>query len=122
MISIHLVRILPFPAMISLLVTLHSLISDTKRNLEAEQTLKNLESNLHAVLDVQQEICQELECVICLEVPLASKRVFSCSQHHLICDNCAGHVLKSCPVCQENFVKSPPTRNRLAEKILQILH
>jgi hypothetical protein len=80
-----------------------------------------LEAELDAILKVQNEAKDELECIVCLEVPLQGIKVFSCLEHHLLCSDCAKRILQSCPVCRQNFTKTPPTRNRLAEKMIQHL-
>jgi flavin-binding protein dodecin len=81
----------------------------------------SMEAGLDAILKVQNEARDELECVVCLEVPLLGVQVFSCLQHHLLCSDCAKKILQSCPVCRQNFKQNPPIRNRLAEKMIQRL-
>jgi hypothetical protein len=80
-----------------------------------------LEAELDAILKVQNEARDELECVVCLEVPLQGIQVFSCLEHHLLCSECAKQIHQTCPVCRQNFRQTPPTRNRLAEKMIQRL-
>jgi hypothetical protein len=80
-----------------------------------------IEAGLDAILKVQNEARDELECVVCLEVPSKRVQVLSCLEHHLLCSDCAKQILQSCPVCRQNFRKTPPTRNRLAEKMIQRL-
>ena len=78
--------------------------------------------NLTEVLNVHEDLSKELECVICLEVPLSNSQVFSCSEHHLLCSECKNNPsVLSCPICRQNFNSSPATRNRLAEKMIQTL-
>ena len=75
---------------------------------------------LNEVLQVQQEARKELECVICLDVP--RKDVYSCTEHHILCENCKHQNLLLCPICRQDFMKTPPARNRLAEKMIQKLN
>ena len=74
--------------------------------------------SLTAVLNVQQEACSELECVICITIPPGE--VFTCSNDHILCSECNSKV-NVCPVCQINFEETPARRNRLAEKLIQKL-
>jgi hypothetical protein len=84
-------------------------------------SLQGPSMELDAILKVKTEARDELECVVCLEVPSLGFQVFSCLEHHLLCSDCAKHILQSCPVCRQNFMQNPPTRNRLAEKMIQRL-
>ena len=77
---------------------------------------------MEAMLQVQEDAVSELECVICLMVPRKEAQVFSCQQHHLFCSECNDRLLESCPLCKENFTMIPPTRNRLAEKMIEKLN
>jgi hypothetical protein len=81
----------------------------------------SMEAGLDAILRVQTEARDELECIICLDVPSQGVPVFSCLEHHLLCSDCAKQILQSCPVCRQNFRETPPTRNRLAEKMIERL-
>ena len=76
---------------------------------------------LNAVLQAQQDARRELECVICLDVPLVDTRVFSCLEQHLMCATCCQQNLRSCPVCRQSFGQTPPARNRLAEMMISRL-
>ena len=62
----------------------------------------------------------DLECVICQEIPQESARsqlhIFSCSQAHLLCQECSDKV-RQCPVCKESFLHERPGRNPLAERL-----
>ncbi len=78
-----------------------------------------MEAGLDAILRVQTEARDELECVVCLEVPSKDIQVFSCLQHHLLCSDCAKQIHGTCPICRQNFKKVPLARNRLAEKMIQ---
>lgn len=64
---------------------------------------------------------EELECCICLTLPKTSTAVYSCVQHHLLCDICSKKWTSSCPVCRQDFQKEPPKRNPLAEKLILAL-
>ena len=65
----------------------------------------------------------DLECIICHSLPepqQGNMYVYSCSQHHLLCQDCKTRVDK-CPMCEQNFKLSEPQRNHLAQRmILQI--
>jgi hypothetical protein len=76
---------------------------------------------MDAMLQVHEKARQELECNVCLEGPRREAQVFSCQQHHLICSECNKHNFESCPICRPNFRLTPPTRNLLAEKMIQQL-
>ena len=85
-------------------------------------TSAQAEKNLQDVLKVHENASRELECVVCYEVPLAPTQVFSCTEHHLLCRECKSNInILSCPVCRQNFQRKPPTRNRLAEKMIVAL-
>ena len=58
---------------------------------------------------------------MCLELPLAPKKIFQCSQGHVVCNTCLDKIEKKCPTCRENWVNMPnlPARNRMAENMLQ---
>ena len=100
----------------------------TKSITEAEDTLKILnepedtEDYLSDLILVQDRASRQLECVVCLQVPSKTVQVFSCSVHHLLCTKCMNNpAIFLCPICQQDFRKNPPTRNRLAEKMIQAL-
>ena len=86
------------------------------------QTIQTSESNnltsqksFNNQLNVKEGTSSELECVICLELPV--KQVFSCLEHHILCRKCDAKVDK-CPICRQSFKTTPTTRHRLAEKII----
>ena len=61
----------------------------------------------------------DLECIICQEIPRESDghlRIFSCSQAHLLCQECSDKV-HECPYCKESFIGKRPGRNPLAERL-----
>ena len=80
----------------------------------------SLEESFNQVLEVQQEALKELECVICLDIP--KEDVFSCTEHHILCSGCKQQGLLRCPICRQDFVMLPPTRNRIAKIIIQKLN
>ena len=79
----------------------------------------SFEESFNEVLEVQQEALKELECVICLDVP--KEDVFSCTEHHILCSRCQQKDLLKCPICQQDFAIFPPTRNRVAKRMIQKL-
>ena len=99
--------------------------------IEAENGLKSLleplipntsVEQLKSVLQVQENACRELECIVCIEVPLPPNQIFSCSNQHLLCTKCKiNPVISKCPLCKQDFAKTPAERNRLAEKMIQML-
>jgi DNA repair exonuclease SbcCD ATPase subunit len=99
------------------------LISTTEKIEKAKQALKIItavsEPSLNEILQEKLEARKELECVVCHDVPKAE--VFSCKEQHILCLECKYSVILSCPICRQNFVETPPIRNRLAERIIQKL-
>ena len=86
-----------------------------------QQVLKNMNKT-----DIPDQVQQnnekankELECVVCLEIPFGI--VFSCKEHHILCISCKYQVTSRCPICAQDFEETPPTRNRLAERIIAAL-
>ena len=95
-------------------------IENAKKALKQMHLSKgSFEESFNEVLEVQQEALKELECVICLDVP--KEDVFSCTEHHILCSGCKQQGLLRCPICRQDFVMSPPTRNRIAKIIIQKL-
>ena len=80
----------------------------------------SFEESFNEVLEVQQEALKELECVICLDVP--KEDVFSCTEHHILCLGCKQKGLLKCPICRQDFAIYPPTRNRVAKRMIQKLN
>jgi len=65
---------------------------------------------------------KELECPVCLIIP-RSFPIFQCRLGHSICSECHPKLprpyrSRRCPVCQAKFC-NPPTRNFLAEKLIE---
>ena len=94
-----------------------------KSLLETLQLIPNTSAEqLTSVLQVHEDACRELECVVCIEVPKHLFQVFSCSNHHLLCANCKNNpVISKCPLCKQDFAQYAAERNRLAEKMIQML-
>ena len=80
----------------------------------------SFEESFNEVLEVQQEALKELECVICLDVP--KEDVLSCTEHHILCLGCKQKGLLKCPICRQDFAIYPPTRNRVAKRMIQKLN
>ena len=81
-----------------------------------ESKKKEEEEELH---QKQDRVKQELECVICYEVPEVNVEVYCCEQQHLLCKSLWP---QSCPLCKQYFQKIQPRRNRLVENIIQSLN
>ena len=85
---------------------------------EEENQEKALLSFLTSSIQKKEEIIRQkeadLECPVCLEIPAAGARIFSCTQQHLVCSSCWPRV-SQCPQCRKRY---PPTpiRHRFAEK------
>ena len=77
---------------------------------------------LTSVLQVHENACRELECIVFIEVPLPPIEIFSCSNQHLLCAKCKiNPAISKCPLCKQDFAKTQAERNRLAEKMIQML-
>ena len=58
------------------------------------------------------------ECPICFEEMRAGTQIFACTKDHLICNSCLNKgKLSACPQCREDFVKVPPRRHLILEKM-----
>ena len=101
---------------------LYSKIVEAEQNFNLLFNPVQASNSLPEVLDLHEDLSKELECVICLEVPQANFQVFSCTEHHLLCSVCKNNpTVLSCPLCRQNFQLDPPSRNRLAEKMIRTL-
>jgi len=65
---------------------------------------------------------KELECPVCLIIP-RSFPIYQCRLGHSICSECHPRLprlyrSRRCPVCQAKYC-NPPTRNFLAEKVIE---
>ena len=61
------------------------------------------------------------ECPICFEEMLPPKKIFQCSQGHLLCEICFKKVSEStklCPFCKIDVVATP-IRNRALEEAIE---
>ena len=95
----------------------------------AHEDLDKLARNITALENVQQNPVQDevrnsdLECWVCLKVPKLLSQVFSCRQNHILCQSCKNKpFMWICQVCGQDFIKNPPTRNRLAEKCISLIN
>ena len=93
------------------------LISTQNKIEKTKQILRNMQPMDNGREALKQKACKDLECVVCLDVPKGE--VFSCTEHHILCSECKQKIVLSCPICRQNFKKKPPTRNRLAEKMIE---
>ena len=100
-------------------VDLSENIMAAKKRMESLKS-KIVEDEIKKPKRAYEELVDELECIICFTLP-DETRAFSCSNHHLMCHNCIGIFNDKCPVCQQDFRKNPPTRNRLAEAMISRL-
>jgi len=78
----------------------------------------NVGRHLLTNLDLEKE----LECPVCLIIP-RSFPIFQCRLGHTICNECHPRLprpyrSRRCPVCQAKYC-NPPTRNYLAEKLIE---
>ena len=63
---------------------------------------------------------KEFECPVCLEVMAPPKKIFQCTNGHLICDSCKNHPeIRSCPSCRVLIVTSQFTRNIPMERLIR---
>ena len=69
--------------------------------------------------DIIRQKEADLECPVCLEIPVAGARIFSCTQQHLVCSSCWPRV-SQCPVCRKRY-PTTPIRHRYAEKAVREL-
>jgi hypothetical protein len=97
--------------------TMQLKVEKAKQVLQTIQTADNIrsEKGFNAHMNVKQGTTSELECVICMELPI--KHVFSCTEQHIVCSKCNLKIDK-CPICRQDFKATPTSRNRLAEKII----
>ena len=59
-----------------------------------------------------------LECPVCLEEMKPPKKIFQCSNGHVICELCKGNPeVRSCPTCRVKFRGHNVVRNIVAEKL-----
>jgi hypothetical protein len=87
-----------------------------------------LEQKISRTKNPNLELDQCLNCIVCQNVPKEDNvgvgvvkedfKMFSCSQHHLICQDCVDQVM-TCFVCEEDFYDFTPSRNYLAERMIE---
>ncbi len=87
-----------------------------------------LEQKISKTKNPNLELDRCLSCIVCQNVPNEDNvgvgvvkedfKMFSCSQHHLICQECVDQVM-TCFVCEEDFYDFTPSRNYLAERMIQ---
>jgi hypothetical protein len=66
---------------------------------------------------VAEIILEEMECPICMIEMTPPKKIYSCSNAHLFCQNCKIiPALTNCPSCREDFRVTPPLNSKLAER------
>ena len=70
------------------------------------------------VLSDQTRVRDLLECPVCLEEMKPPKKIFQCSNGHVICELCkANPEVRSCPTCRVKFRGHNVVRNIVAEKL-----
>ena len=80
------------------------------------------ETKRQEIMKAQKEMTnwleKELECPVCLMVTDPPKKIFQCTNSHLICDGCKNHLkIRSCLVCC--VVTSRFTRNIPMERLIR---
>lgn len=66
----------------------------------------------------QTRVRDLLECPVCLEEMKPPKKIFQCSNGHVICELCKGNPeVRSCPTCRVKFRGHNVVRNIVAEKL-----
>lgn len=66
----------------------------------------------------QTRVRDLLECPVCLEEMKPPKKIFQCSNGHVICELCKGNSeVRSCPTCRVKFRGHNVVRNIVAEKL-----
>jgi hypothetical protein len=67
---------------------------------------------------MERSLKSNFECLICASLPKevdGNLHIYSCSNHHLLCQGCLPK-LKKCPLCEQNFSTQPAKRNPTAER------
>jgi len=66
----------------------------------------------------QTRVRELLECPVCLEEMKPPKKIFQCSNGHVICELCKNNPeVRSCPTCRVKFRGQNVVRNIVAEKL-----
>ena len=68
--------------------------------------------------NLEKELTDLIECVICLDTPTQSTHIYQCENGHLFCGECLEKV-ENCSVCRRPLTKN--SRNLMIEKVLSIL-
>ena len=77
------------------------------------------EEQSFAESDLVKELTDLIECVICLDIPTQSIRIYQCENGHLFCGKCL-EKKKNCSVCEKSLINN--SRNLMIEKVLSILN
>jgi len=91
-------------------------------NLRASRNMHSKFYNIGRNILTNLDLEKELECPVCLIIP-RSFPIFQCRLGHSICSECHPRLprpyrSRRCPVCQAKYC-NPPTRNFLAEKLIE---
>ena len=73
---------------------------------------------VQAESNLEKELMDLIQCVICLDTPTQSTHIYQCENGHLFCGECLEKV-KNCSVCRTPLTKN--SRNLMIEKVLSIL-
>ena len=69
-------------------------------------------------IDKMDRLRDFFECPVCFESMTGGMKIFACSKDHLICTKCLkDERMGSCPQCREDFLKFPPKRHLILEKM-----
>ena len=68
--------------------------------------------------DLEKELLDLIECVICLDTPTQSIHIYQCENGHLCCGECL-KKWKNCSVCRKSLTEK--SRNLMIEKVLSVL-
>ena len=79
---------------------------------------RNVQAGSDPGSDLEKELTDLIECVICLDTPTQSTHIYQCENGHLFCGECLEKV-KNCSVCRRPLTKN--SRNLMIEKVLSIL-
>ncbi len=85
-----------------------------------EKKIRLLKSSLKREEEDANHRLTDLACIIWLSFPKphnGNLYVYTCSQHHLLCQECLSKVSK-CPICKQNFNLSSAKRHLLAERLI----
>ena len=73
---------------------------------------------VQAESNLEKELMDLIQCVICLDTPTQSTHIYQCENGHLFCRECLEKV-KSCSICGKPLTRN--SRNLMIEKVLSIL-